>query len=154
MTRKRAPTDRAEVAAAIESMMLQFQRLYRERFRERSVTPLQFFVLHWLTKESTTNAAGFARILGVKPQSITPILDSLETAGYVRRVPVPGDRRTSTLLVTPKGRREVAQIWATQMARVEEALRDLPGDELRRATEAFRLIERALAARPETAAMR
>jgi MarR family transcriptional regulator, organic hydroperoxide resistance regulator len=47
--------------------------------------------------------------LGVSAGAASKLADRLEAAGYCRRIPNPGDRRSSLLQLTPAGRRAFRQ---------------------------------------------
>lgn len=45
-----------------------------------------------------------ARRMGIERSGLVAIVDALETRGYLRRAPVPGDRRVQALVPTEAGR--------------------------------------------------
>lgn len=64
--------------------------------------------------------------IGIRPTTLTGVLDRVERRGYVTRGPRPGDRRAVLIDLTPAGR-EVATTIRTAMAAVEErALARIP----------------------------
>jgi DNA-binding MarR family transcriptional regulator len=73
-----------------------------------------------------------AERLGVVPRSVTTLVDALEAAGLVRRVPDPANRRSILIRLTDRGRDLRADL---QQAR-REAAEDLfaPLTEPQRAT--------------------
>jgi DNA-binding MarR family transcriptional regulator len=65
--------------------------------------------------------------LQVHPASVTNVIDRLEAAGLVRRVPHPDDGRTVLASITPAGRRLALRASAAMNADVFESP-DLGGD--------------------------
>lgn len=80
------------------------------------------------------------RDVGVRPTTLTSVLDRLERRGHITRSPRPGDRRVVLVGLTASGRDAAATIRAS-VARIEhQALGDLsPADlgVLRQALEAL-----------------
>jgi DNA-binding MarR family transcriptional regulator len=52
-----------------------------------------------------------ARTLQVSPRNITGLVDNLERAGLVERVPDPGDRRSTLARPTAAGSERINSIW-------------------------------------------
>jgi DNA-binding MarR family transcriptional regulator len=61
--------------------------------------------------------------LQVHPASVTNVVDRLELAGLVRRLPHPSDRRTTLAEITPRGR----EVAAEATAELNEAVFSSPG---------------------------
>ncbi|MCU0312052.1 MAG: MarR family transcriptional regulator [Acidimicrobiales bacterium] len=80
--------------------------------------------------------------LQVHPTSVTNAVDRLEREGLVRRVPHPGDRRTTLARVTPKGRRLARRATEALNEQVFAAL-PLSGAELDRTAAALRRLRAA-----------
>jgi DNA-binding MarR family transcriptional regulator len=83
-------------------------RASRRVFRPHGLSEAQFNVLNILAKPVA--AAGVTQrelsdILVVDRSNVTGLLDRMETAGWVRREAVPGDRRAWRVRLTPAGRR-------------------------------------------------
>ena len=76
----------------------------RSRLANHCTMP-QFDVLAQLTRSNGgTTLAELSRHLLVTAGNITGIIDRMENAGLVQRVPDPEDRRTTRVKLTPKGR--------------------------------------------------
>lgn len=54
-----------------------------------------------------TRSTELARGAGMTPQSMGQIIDEMEQAGYVRRVPDPTDRRAKLVVLTDSGRASI-----------------------------------------------
>ncbi|MGA7860568.1 MAG: MarR family transcriptional regulator [Thermoplasmata archaeon] len=128
-----------QFVVALESLMERFQQEQRGLFRDWKLTPVQFFVLRWLSKDDGANMSTLAGMLGVRPQTVTPIVDSLERAGWVRRVRSIEDRRESLLRLTPKGSHLLESLRASFIEKLGRALDEAPATSLRAATEALRI---------------
>jgi len=79
-------------------------RLMRKRFeqnaRELGLTRSQCQVLAHLSRNDGIQQGALAEILEVEPITLTRILDRLEEAGLVERLPHPRDRRVRLLRLT------------------------------------------------------
>ncbi|MCI4334536.1 MAG: MarR family transcriptional regulator [Thermoplasmata archaeon] len=129
---------------ALEGLMYSFQQEQRETFRSRGITPVQYFVLRWLSKDGEANMSQLAGLLGVRPQTVTPIVDSLESSGWVRRTRSTEDRRESRLELTPKGSRVIEAIRASFFETLGRALDEAPAPSLRTSTEVLQSATSAL----------
>ncbi|MHB8351285.1 MAG: MarR family winged helix-turn-helix transcriptional regulator [Thermoplasmata archaeon] len=108
-----------------------FQQQQRALFRASGLTPLKYLILKWLSKDHEANMSTLAALLGVRPQTVTPIVDSLEQAGWVRRTQSRTDRRKSILVLTPRGTRLLEGIRATYFEKLGRALDEAPAPSLR-----------------------
>ncbi|MET7402140.1 MarR family transcriptional regulator [Dactylosporangium sp. NPDC005572] len=89
-------------------------------------------VLLWLLAEERAGmtVSELAARLGVEPPTATRSLARLESGGWFRREPVPGDRRQVRIVVTEAGRALVPAIERAWAELAEEALGDLPAPDL------------------------
>jgi len=85
------------------------------------VSPSQFMVLMALAETGPVCQQFLARVIGIDPRNIVPILDSLEARGLVSRETDPADRRRRLIELTGAGRRIVAEL-ATLGAQTEREL--------------------------------
>lgn len=85
-------------------------RASRRLFRPFGLSEAQFNVLHIL-QETTTSLTQreLSEILVVDRSNVTGLIDRMEHAGWVRRMPVPHDRRAYRIELTPAGR----ALWQT-----------------------------------------
>lgn len=87
-------------------------RASRRIFRPFGVSEAQFNVLNILAAPDAADGVSqreISDILVVDRSNVTGLLDRMESAGWVRRDPVPGDRRAWSVRLTPAGRR----LWET-----------------------------------------
>jgi DNA-binding MarR family transcriptional regulator len=137
-----------EFILALEGLMETFQHAQRGLFRDWKLTPVQFFVLRWLNKDAQANMSKLAGLLGVRPQTVTPIVDTLEEAGWVRRFRSTEDRRESFLKLTPKGVHLLESVRASFSEQLGRALDEAPSASLRTSTEVLLVATQALARNP------
>ena len=75
--------------------------------------------------------AGLAQVLGIRPQSVGPLLAKLEKAGLVSRERRADDRRAVEVLLTEAGRERVRETRERDCERAREVLSVLDDDEKR-----------------------
>lgn len=81
------------------------------------------FATRWLTQVEV------ADMLGIRPQSVGPILVQLESEGLIERVAWSGDRRARLVKLTDAGRLAAAEARERQRAFAEQALSVLSEEE-------------------------
>jgi DNA-binding MarR family transcriptional regulator len=82
-----------------------------------------------LLEHGPLGASVLARRLGLTRPAVTALIDRLAGAGYVARVPVPGDRRATGVELQPATWAALAQVYRPLGERVWAATADLtPGE--------------------------
>lgn len=95
-------------------------RASRRLFRPFGLSEAQFNVLHILqAAPSDPTQRELSDILLVDRSNVTGLLDRMAQAGWVRRMPVPGDRRAYRVELTPAGR----ALWTAAYPVYEQAAR-------------------------------
>jgi DNA-binding MarR family transcriptional regulator len=90
--------------------------------KERHDLPLAYFeALHLVSRspDGGLRIGDLATLLRVTVGGTSKLVDRVESAGLVRRVADPADRRASRIVLTPKGRRALAaatRTYATDLA--------------------------------------
>jgi DNA-binding MarR family transcriptional regulator len=80
-----------------------------ERVRPHGLTTLQYTTLSVLHRHGTPlSNAQLARRAYMTPQSMSEVIDALESKGLIKRNPHPNHGRLLPATLTPKGRRELA----------------------------------------------
>lgn len=69
-------------------------------------------ILHLLSKHNGLTQQQMAQMLGIRPQSASEAVTSLEEQGLISRSPNPQDRRSYLLFITPEGLEREMQIKA------------------------------------------
>jgi DNA-binding MarR family transcriptional regulator len=82
----------------------------------------------------------------VRPPTITRLVDKLEAAGLVDRVPDPGDRRISRVAATPKGVKLLHDGRRRRVASLANSLRELPEKERAALAKAVPILEKVVRA--------
>jgi DNA-binding MarR family transcriptional regulator len=91
--------------------------------RRLGLTPVEMNVLANLAHVDQSTAAGLSRATGLRPSTLTGVLDRLESAGLVVRRPHPRDRRAITLTLTRTGRTRTRQVLQA-LSRFEDSVVD------------------------------
>jgi DNA-binding MarR family transcriptional regulator len=102
-----------------------------------------------LSEHGPLGVAELARRLGVSSPATTVLVDRLERAGHVRRVPHSTDRRRVDISDTASGRAATRQAWLPAIAQIDEVCRSLSEAEHRFARD---LLERLTEAMVRSAA--
>jgi DNA-binding MarR family transcriptional regulator len=100
------------------------RRVVHKELRERGLTGSQFAML-WLVAESGTQGLKLNEIsqgLHVTCGNITGMVDRLEEAGLLSRLPHAEDRRITLAVLTAQGRETVEQISPTYHSRIERLM--------------------------------
>ena len=103
---------------------------------DRELEPLglntaQALVIVLLAEERAGTAADIGRELSHDAGAMTRIIDKLESARLVRRVPRPRDRRATDLELTKEGQRMHGELRRVQVAVLNRALRGFSRAEAR-----------------------
>ena len=95
-----------ELIGAVVGTANVFQRESQRLFRPHGISAAQFNVLNLLgaTPEGQSQRE-LSDALVVDRSNITGLLDRMEEAGWVKRMPVPGDRRAHRVVLTVAGRK-------------------------------------------------
>ncbi|MBZ6231928.1 MarR family winged helix-turn-helix transcriptional regulator [Streptomyces olivaceus] len=94
--------------------------------RDLGITPAQSRLLRTLAHyDSPPRMADLAERLEVVPRAVTTLVDGLETAGKVRRVPDPANRRVTRIELTDDGRADLRELHGARRSAAEEILAPL-----------------------------
>ncbi|MEZ5931828.1 MAG: MarR family transcriptional regulator [Alphaproteobacteria bacterium] len=85
---------------------------FRETMGDEGLSPRAFSVLSLVVEAPGITQSDVARTLGIERSGLVAIVDELEKSGYLRRVPVPDDRRLQALQPTGEGRATFAKLLA------------------------------------------
>lgn len=123
------------LASEIRLIISGLKRRLREHGGTHDLTPSQVAVLLRLEKDGSTTVSNLARAEGMRPQSMSSAVASLQEAGLVQGAPDPSDRRQTLMSLTPKclkwirDGRAAKQDWLTSVishqfsAREQEKIR-------------------------------
>jgi DNA-binding MarR family transcriptional regulator len=135
------------LAQDLRALLGKLKRRLRDQAHVGDLTPSQVAVLLRLEKDGPATASSLARAEGMRPQSMAPVIATLESAGLVSGAPDPADGRQTLLSLTPACRkwaeegRAARQDWLTrtlqarlspqeqvELARAVELLKQLVDD--------------------------
>jgi DNA-binding MarR family transcriptional regulator len=92
----------SELAAQIRTMLSRLKRRLREQGGGGDLTPSQISVLLRLEKDGAATVSGLARAEGMRPQSMSSIVTSLQDAGLVSSSSDPNDGRQTLISLSNK----------------------------------------------------
>jgi DNA-binding MarR family transcriptional regulator len=103
---KRSPVPESEaasdLAAQIRTILSRLKRRLREQGGGGDLTPSQISVLLRLEKDGAATVSGLARAEGMRPQSMSSIVTSLQDAGLIGSSPDPNDGRQTLMSLSNK----------------------------------------------------
>jgi DNA-binding MarR family transcriptional regulator len=103
---KRSPVPESEtasdLAAQLRTILSRLKRRLREHGGREDLTPSQVAVLLRLEKDGAATVSGLARAEGMRPQSMSSIVTSLQDAGLVGSSSDPNDRRQTLMSLSKK----------------------------------------------------
>ncbi|MFG2006084.1 MarR family winged helix-turn-helix transcriptional regulator [Spirillospora sp. NPDC048911] len=106
------------------------RRNQMERLAPLGLTPSLSRALRVITSaEEPLRMAELAERLGVVPRSVTTVVDALEKAGLVTRAADPGNRRSTLVSPTEKGRAVRTRMAEARREAAEELFRPLTAEQ-------------------------
>jgi len=121
-----------EAIAAVRAAA-RYLHLMQERWADRQGLTdgrLQLLISLSRHREDGVSLGRLAELQGVTPRNITGLVDNLERAGLVERVPVSGDRRSIHARLTPAGRARVDSVLQPALKLQFRLTRGFTDDEL------------------------
>ncbi|AWI27620.1 MarR family transcriptional regulator [Streptomyces spongiicola] len=101
-------------------------RIQRQHLQPVGITPAQARLLRVVAQyDAAPRMADLAERLEVVPRAVTTLVDGLETAGRVRRVPDPANRRVVRVELTDLGRTTLRELRGARRAAAEDILAPL-----------------------------
>jgi DNA-binding MarR family transcriptional regulator len=134
-------TSQAELAARLRLVVMRLARRLRQQAPE-ALSPSQLSVLSTLESQGPLTPTELAAAERVKPPTITRVTGILEEAGLVRRKSDPGDRRSSRVELTARGRELIERDRRRKTAYLAKQIAKLSEEEVRALNRAVELIER------------
>ena len=95
-------TAASDLAARLRTILSRLKRRLREQGGRGDLTPSQISVLLRLEKDGAATVSGLARAEGMRPQSMSSIVTSLQDAGLVNGISDPNDGRKTMMLLSRK----------------------------------------------------
>ncbi|MFE5794533.1 MarR family winged helix-turn-helix transcriptional regulator [Streptomyces sp. NPDC056503] len=102
-------------------------RIQKRHLEPVGITPAQSRLLRLVAQfgDAPPRMADLAARLEVVPRAVTSLVDGLEAAGRVRRVPDPGNRRVIRIELTDEGRATLRELRSARRAAAEDILAPL-----------------------------
>jgi MarR family 2-MHQ and catechol resistance regulon transcriptional repressor len=99
--------------------------------RERGLTGAQFAILRVLSDAGSEGMKlnEISQQLCVTSGNVTGLIDRLEEAGHLVRIPHPEDRRITLGVLTPAGREIFEQVYPSHVARITDVMSVLSAEE-------------------------
>lgn len=122
---------------------LRLQRLIDRNLSRHGASLAKIRLLAFL-EDGPKRSTDIASFFGQAPRTVTQAIDALEAAGHLRRMPVPGDRRTKLLELTAEGRAMLGRaqpLYETILSRTMGALSE---DELNKFADMLTKVEAAV----------
>lgn len=116
-----------EYARLSETFLRIIVAIHRNFFRQMKL-PLpinQFSVLKVLDNEGPMTGRDIGDLLAISKQQLTPILEKLEKCAYIRRRPIPSDRRFTEISLTAAGEKLISSFDEILRQRIERDLHNL-----------------------------
>src|SRR5215218_6575230 len=95
---------------------------FDRRVRKLGLTRAQWLVLTRLHRRPGASQTELADMLEIDRASAGRMIDRMEKAGWVQRLPDGGDRRINRLYLTPGAHKSHARLWKIAEATVDDAL--------------------------------
>lgn len=110
---------------ALEAVLGELMILHRQMARENGLTMVQLMVLKTIALGGPQKPSHIADKFGISRPAVSSEINSLESAGWVRRTPEPGDRRSLRASLTPKGARTMTRMNLQRQAQLKNVIRGL-----------------------------
>jgi DNA-binding MarR family transcriptional regulator len=110
----------AQIAEALSGLVGRLKRKLRERATLGDLSPSQIAVLLRLEREGPATSAKLAQAEGMRPQSMSAIVQALQGQDFIEAAPDPNDGRqlilslTATCRKTIKANRATRRDWLAQ----------------------------------------
>ena len=105
-------------------------RLLRRKFNRRAqalgLSQAQWRALAYLARQQGVSQASLADRLEIQPITLVRLLDRLQAACLVTRMPDPHDRRAFRLYLTDRAQPLLARMWSIAAQTREQALAGMP----------------------------
>ncbi|WP_316014458.1 MarR family transcriptional regulator [Roseobacter sp. HKCCA0434] len=102
---------------------------FRATLGEGGLSPRVFSALSVCVSHPHITQSELARLIGIERSGLVAIVDELEEKRFLRRVPVPNDRRVQALVPTDAGRAAHGEAVAAIRAHEDRLFADMTGEE-------------------------
>ena len=95
---------------AVRRAQIRMYELFAESLEPWGITPQRFSAMTIVGLNPGLKLTELARIMGIARSGVVALVDVLEGMGYMERQTVPGDARAFSLVLTPKGHKDLVEI--------------------------------------------
>ncbi|MFI8321454.1 MarR family winged helix-turn-helix transcriptional regulator [Streptomyces sp. NPDC085529] len=122
-----APDPDGLLAEQLLRLTRRLHRIQKRHLEPVGITPAQSRLLRTVAHygDAPPRMADLAARLEVVPRAVTTLVDGLEAAGRVRRVPDPSNRRVIRIELTDAGRTTLRELRSARRAAAEDILAPL-----------------------------
>ncbi|MER5740240.1 MULTISPECIES: MarR family transcriptional regulator [unclassified Streptomyces] len=122
-----APDPDGLLAEQLLRLTRRLHRIQKRHLEPVGITPAQSRLLRLVAHfgDAPPRMADLAARLEVVPRAVTSLVDGLEAAGRVRRVPDPSNRRVVRIELTDEGRATLWELRSARRAAAEDILAPL-----------------------------
>jgi len=118
--------------------------LVRHAFSDAALAPPAFSMLRCVTAEPGVTVSDVARRTKMVKSHVSKTVDQLARDGYLEKQPDPSDHRLIRLYATPAGRGRVAETEVLVRRAWDEALANVPEEQLDEVVRGLRTLLKAL----------
>jgi DNA-binding MarR family transcriptional regulator len=110
--------DETEDNYTVARLLYETAQIWRDRYERElrdqlsNLTVARCTVLIYLAQHEGANQAALAQFMDIRSSTLVRLLDRLEAAGFVTRMPDPHDRRAHLLALAEKARPVIASIYS------------------------------------------
>ena len=131
-----------KILSPLHKAKRQIEIYLEAHIRADNVTVIEGHLLAYLLVYSPASVGELSQMTGLKPSTMTSILDRMEERGFLERKPNPDDRRSWLVSLSPAGT-ELAKRMRAMVEEFEaEVLGELSDTELEGFRRVFEVIER------------
>ena len=141
-----SPAATHDLADRLHSSAIHLLRRLRREDDASGLPAPQLSALSVIVFAGPVTLGALAQAEQVRPPTITRLVDKLEAAGLVDRVPDPVDRRISRVEATPKGVKLLHDGRRRRVASLAASLRELPAKERSALAKAVPILEKVVRA--------
>lgn len=119
-----------EIANRLHSGIVRLNKMVAMVDRDTDISPARLSILASLTFGGSQTIGSLSQLEGVKPPTMTNLIQALESEGLVKKEKSEEDTRRTNISVTPKGRTVLETARQARLSYLETLLKRLSSPEL------------------------
>ncbi|MCU1375937.1 MAG: putative MarR-family transcriptional regulator [Actinomycetia bacterium] len=140
MPRTSSPIVDEDLVGRLRFSVTRLSRLLRQQ-DESGLSPTATAMLATIGRAGPLTLGELAASEQVAPPTITKVIDRLEDAGFVDRIPDAGDKRVCRVVLTPAGHQQLDDNRTRRTVWLAERLAALPTDDRNRLDDLVEMLE-------------